>query len=222
MKELILVPTAAEAERLTPKLDLTSHRDPSVANRYRVELCGFGPIAAAATTARLIAQTKPQRVVLIGLAGTYCEPRLPVGSATAFDEVVCHGVGVGSGDQHRSAAEIGWHQIDATADQTAIGQRLRLDQIASRSVPHDSGDRVLLTCCAASADANEAADRARRHPDAVAEDMEGFAVALSCAQDQVPCVIIRGICNQAGDRDHDRWKIDEAITSAAILTRALL
>ncbi len=54
-------------------------------------------------------------------------------------------------------------------------------------------------------------------PKAVAEDMEGYAVALACRLHDVPLTIIRGISNQAGDRNHDGWQVAEALQSAAEL-----
>ena len=47
--------------------------------------------------------------------------------------------------------------------------------------------------------------------------MEGFAVAVACRLAGVPLKIIRGISNHAGDRQHSRWKITEALLSAAAL-----
>jgi len=80
-----------------------------------------------------------------------------------------------------------------------------------------AGNRVLVSCCAASANAAEAESRRRANPEAVAEDMEGFAVALSCRLAGVPLTIIRGISNVAGDREHANWQIEPALRAAAEL-----
>ena len=77
--------------------------------------------------------------------------------------------------------------------------------------------RVLLTTAAASADQTEAAEKLRRVPEAIAEDMEGFAVAVACRIASVPLTIIRGISNRVGDRDHERWQIKPALDAAAKL-----
>ncbi|NBP81545.1 futalosine hydrolase, partial [bacterium] len=57
MKTLVLIPTDLErrqlAERLADVLDASDG----------VELCGFGPVAAAARTAGLLATLQPRRVV---------------------------------------------------------------------------------------------------------------------------------------------------------------
>ncbi|NDH95322.1 MAG: futalosine hydrolase, partial [Planctomycetia bacterium] len=76
--------------------------------------------------------------------------------------------------------------------------------------------------CAASATAEDAATRLEEFPTAVAEDMEGFAVALACRLAGVPCQIIRGISNRAGDRDKARWQIEPALRAAAVQAKAVL
>lgn len=65
-------------------------------NHAAVELCGFGIVAAAARTAQLLAALRPERVILVGIAGGL-DDRLAIGEATLFDSVACHGIGVGSG-----------------------------------------------------------------------------------------------------------------------------
>ena len=59
-------------------------------------------------------------------------------------------------------------------------------------------------------------------PDAAAEDMEGFAVALACRLAGVPLSIVRGISNTAGDRDPARWLVPEAVAAAAALAARIL
>ena len=64
----------------------------------------------------------------------------------------------------------------------------------------------------------DVAMRLERYPDAVAEDMEGFGVAVACYFGGVPLQIIRGISNRAGDRDKRNWDIDGALHAAGELT----
>jgi len=74
-----------------------------------VELCGFGIVAAAARTAQLLAAQRPEKVILVGIAGRL-DDRLSIGAATLFDSVACHGIGVGSGAAFIPAATLGWRQ----------------------------------------------------------------------------------------------------------------
>ena len=79
-----------------------------------------------------------------------------------------------------------------------------------------------MTACAASASEADVADRLRLFPAALAEDMEGYGVALACRMASVPLRIVRGISNTAGDRDKRRWRITDALEAAAALAGTIL
>lgn len=196
---LLLVPTALELERLRDQ----GGYDPASA---RVEVCGFGPVAAAARTATLLERHQPQRVLLVGIAGTFDEDRLPVGSATAFGEVALEGVGVGEGARFIAPPALGFPQWPGSIDTTP-------HPIADR-LPLEGPGPLLLSTCAASDSPTHAAERKERFPDALAEDMEGFAVALACALARVPLSIVRGASNVVGDREASAWRIPSALAAA--------
>lgn len=200
---LLLVPTALELERL---LDLGGY-DPA---RARVEVCGFGPVAAAARTATLLERLEPRRVLLVGIAGTFDEDRFPVGSARSFGEVALEGVGVGEGTRFIAPPALGFPQWPGSIDTTPhpIADRLSLE---------DSGPLLLSTCAASDSPAH-AAERKERFPTALAEDMEGFAVALACALARVPLSIVRGASNVVGDREASAWRIPSALAAAHALS----
>ncbi len=183
------------------------------------QVCGFGPIAAAARASGLISRYKPERVLLIGIAGSFDTERAALGTACRFDQVSCFGIGVGTGIHHRSAGEIGWEQFSGGDAQPQIGDMIPLDSTFVEGVP-SAGQ--LLTCCSASATAEEAEQRRQRFPAAVAEDMEGFAVAMACALGRVPLQIVRGMSNRVGDRDPNHWQIDDALAAAAELAIRLM
>ena len=209
--DLVLVPTAMERALLQPHLDVLPGPGP------RVELCGFGVAAAAARTAGLIALHAPRRVILVGIAGRY-EGGPAIGEAAQFSRVACHGIGAGSGAAFVSAGALGWPQWPGDPPDAAgrVGDTIDLGPAPG------AGGGLLLTVTAAAASADDAEDRLRRFPDAVAEDMEGFGVALACRLAGVRCRIVRGISNAAGDRDAARWVVPAAVDSAAAIVAALL
>ena len=90
------------------------------------------------------------------------------------------------------------------------------------AAPAGAPEALLLTTCAASDGPEQAGERLARFPSAVAEDMEGFAVALACALAAVPLTIVRGISNRVGDRRTREWRITEAMRAAGELARVLL
>lgn len=206
---LLLIPTRAERQWAGPLLD-------SLGPGIAVELCGFGPVVAGIRTAQLIAEYRPQRIWLLGIAGAF-NADLDLGTAYEFDQVACYGIGVGCGPQFQSAGEMGWPQwpgASPTHDSTTITDCLTLDTSLQHSSKRPS---QLLTVCSASASAEQAAWHKQKFPQAAAEDMEGFSVAAACALAQVPLRIIRGLSNMAGDRDHRNWQSAAAMRSAVEL-----
>lgn len=202
---LLLIPTAAE------RRNLSHHYDTGKINA-RIELCGFGPVAAAARTAFLIDRLKPRRIVLAGIAGTYDASVLDVGQAAAFNTVALYGVGVGTGPEFQWASEIGFDQWPGESEDEKI--REHIDLVA----PTGPRLRLLLSCCAASSRAVDVEDRLTCSPGTLAEDMEGFGVAMACKMAGVPVAIVRGISNRAGDRNTKEWKIEEALRATWPLT----
>jgi futalosine hydrolase len=181
---LILVPTSYEAELL----DLSD---------VPVAVCGFGLAAAGAGASYAIgehADDAADGVILVGAAGSYDPRAAPLGSALVASAVRVRGVGVGYGAGHRTAAQLGWADADV--------------------MPLDGDGGELLSVASASASLEQAAARSARNPAAVGEEMEGYAVALAAQLHGVPLRIVRGISNVAGDREHDRWQMDEALAAA--------
>ena len=221
-RHLILVPTEMERRILAPILA------PVMARGCRVALCGFGPVAAAARTAQLLAEHAPERVLLVGIAGRL-DDRLAVGAAYEFERVACYGVGAGSGGEFVPAGAMGWQQWPGDADGTSphggdpIGDEI--SGLTSYAVGGDDGGGragLLLTVCAAAASAEDVRLRRQTFPAAAAEDMEGFAVAFACRLRGVPVGIIRGISNSAGDRDTSRWLVAAAVEAAGRLALQVL
>ncbi len=198
---LILVPTDLELKRIRDLGEI-----PEAIGH--TEICGFGPIAAAARTTQLLQRFSPERCLLVGIAGAYDIERHPTGCALSFAAVGIEGVGVGAGASFIGPPKLGFPQWPAhheTGD--AIHEELAL-------VSSVADAALLLTTCAASDGPELAAERRKRFPEAVAEDMEGFGVALACRLQEVPLAIVRGISNEVGDREAANWRIPAALAAA--------
>lgn len=181
---LLLVPTAREADLLYPD-----------APACPLEVIGFGPVEAAVGAMAAIAAHPTEAaggVWLVGAAGAYDPDRHPIGTAIVAGSVRCHGVGVGEGAGHRGAAELGW--------------------TASTSISLDGDGGELLTVTSAAGTPDEAGERRRRYPAAVAEEMEGYAVALAAARSRVALTIVRGVSNVAGVRAG--WELERGLAAA--------
>ena len=204
MPNLILIPTPMEEDFARRQLE--NHLPD-----WTIQTVGFGLVAAAANTSRWIHQYQPERVLLIGIAGSYDELRCPVATAARFDEVICDGIGVGTDQHFRSAGQMGWDQWHASSTGPPIGDRISLQTAPFQDLPSAGG---LVSACAASANIDEAVQRQRRYPTATAEDMEGFGVAVATTLASVPLQVVRGISNLAGNRNLSHWKTEEALTAA--------
>jgi futalosine hydrolase len=221
-RHLILVPTELERRVLDPMLA------PATAQGSRVALCGFGPVAAAARTAQLLAEHAPERVLLVGIAGRL-DDRLAIGAAYQFERVACYGIGAGSGSEFVPAGAIGWHQWSGSADGGSLHGGDPIDDeigglMGCAAGGGDGRGRadLLLTVCAAAATAEDVRLRKHTFPAAMAEEMEGFAVAFACQLRGVPVGIVRGISNTAGDRDTSRWQVKAAVEAAGRLVLQVL
>lgn len=205
---LVLVPTELELRRLEDQGGIA-------ADLGSLNLCGFGPIAAAARTAQLLAALQPERVLLVGIAGSYDTNQHAVGTALEFSRVSVEGIGAGEGESAKGPPALGFPQWPGSEGTTA---HPILDEIALAT----SEGPELLTTCSASDSPEHAALRRKRHPNAAAEDMEGFAVAMACALHGVPLRIVRGISNQVGDREPANWRIPLALGAARELAAKIL
>ena len=210
---LILIPTVGEQQALCARMG-------RLPDDTAVEVCGFGPVAAAARTALLIARHQPDRILLIGIAGALTNSLAP-GSATLIDEVAMYGIGAGTGDTFLTSGELGWQQWNGP--ECEDGELLITDQISLWSDDQaPQHRRQLLTVCAASASRKDVRERLAKFPNALAEDMEGFSVAAAARMADVPLGIVRGISNIAGDRDKAHWRILDALHAAGDMAMELL
>jgi futalosine hydrolase len=206
---LILVPTRFELDHLNA-IGAIEHAGAVV------EVCGFGAVAAAASAARLIAQHRPARVLLIGIAGTYNPHALPIGAAACFGAVTSHGVGKGAETNFLTPTQMGFPQWAGDALNPPIFETLPLH------MPPVATSHTNLLTVTASSDSHHLADTRRQRYRADAEDMEGFGVALAGAMSATPVAIARGISNVVGQRDPRSWKIEPAIEAVRALALDIL
>ncbi|MDG1991414.1 MAG: futalosine hydrolase [Pirellulales bacterium] len=207
---LLLSPTQLELRTLV------SHLSEQELAGVSMEVCGFGPVAAAARTSLFIARHQPKMVLLAGIAGSL-DRRCAVGNAYEFFRVRSYGIGVGDGEQFQSAEQVGWHQLRGESDSNSdvVGGAIsRPNENPSLDCQFGTSGELLSVCAAST---SEAEVRVKKEfcPDAVAEDMEGFAVAAACLMNKVPWVIVRGISNHAGDRSKSNWQTDGALQNTA-------
>lgn len=226
-RPLFVIPTAIERKLFFDawqKLRQESFPQP-------LELCGFGPIAAAASLAPLLHQHRPSAVVLLGIAGGFsCETEPELASekqtplvrsqAIEFSQVAtdCVGAEADAVGVWELPSEMGIPQWEVAAGRgdtmggSETGPVFERLPLATFSQPSPA---LLLTVGIASGCRQTAERRRARFPGVVAEDMEGFGVALACKIAGVPLAIVRGISNSVGQRDKRTWQIDAAIAAVS-------
>ncbi|MEV0394504.1 futalosine hydrolase [Polymorphospora rubra] len=203
----LLVVTAVEAEAAAVRAGL---REPTVT----VTPVGVGPAAAAAGTARLLALAEGAgrpyaAVVCAGIAGGFTD-RVEVGGTVLADRSIAADLGAESPDGFIPLDELGFGETVAQVHPPLLAT-LR------RALPAAAVGAV-LTVGTVTGSAESAKALAVRHPDAVAEAMEGYGVACAAAGAGVPFAELRTVSNPIGPRDRAAWRMREAfdaLTAAA-------
>ncbi|WP_430499677.1 futalosine hydrolase [Micromonospora trifolii] len=209
----LLVVTAVPAEADAVRAGLT---DPTVT----VTPIGVGPAVAGAATARLLALAeaagRPYRaVVSAGVAGGFTG-RAEVGDTVLGTASIAADLGAESPDGFIPVDELGMPPALLGA-----GSRVPADQgllAALRAALPTATAGPVLTVSTVTGTTASTDELRRRHPEAVAEAMEGYGVAVAAAQAGVPFAELRTISNPIGPRDRDAWRLREAL--AALTTAA--
>jgi len=144
-------------------------------------VCGVGPVEAAASTARRLANDPPDGVLHLGIAGArILEPgSLVIGSEAVYCDLSGH------------AADI--ELVDRVAPSTA------LLAVARRALPE-----AHVLPIGTAAQVGGAAEQAE------VEAMEGFAVLRVAQQAGVPAIELRAVSNRYSDARAD-WRIHDAL-----------
>jgi len=206
MTALLLLPTWFEASLLPDPPAFDALREGAVPWRgFRLGLCGMGPVDAAAGASWLLGRDAYASCLLVGLCGAYEERLVPGRSLVELEAFELDGFGVWDG-QGTSPPE-----VIAFPDDVRGVLPLESREVASETLVGGGLEVVTaLTVSASSANEEAASLRKRHHPEVAVEEMEGFGVARACRLHGVPFACVRAVSNYAGDRDHGRWKVDEA------------
>jgi futalosine hydrolase len=174
---------------------------------------GFGPVAAAVSTARRLAREPFGAVLSAGIAGALdgrCALRQPVLGTRA----VAADLGAESPDGFVPADRLGFGVGAAEAAPSLLA--------AARGALPDAAAGDILTVSTATGTAITAERLAAAHPHAVAEAMEGFGVASAAAAYGLPFLEIRAVSNLVGTRDRSGWDVAGALGALGPTVAAVL
>jgi futalosine hydrolase len=146
-------------------------------------VCGVGPVDAAASTARLLAERGPRLVLHVGLAGArgIAPPTLVLGSESVYSDVI------DPGSQFPRV-----ERVEPDADLLERSRRLLPE---AQVLPIATAGRVTGgTGCAV-------------------EAMEGFGVLRAAALAGVPALELRAVSNDVDEPDRAAWRFDAALAA---------
>ncbi|CCO08363.1 futalosine hydrolase [Desulforamulus hydrothermalis] len=196
----ILVITAVAAEREALLGGLGSDA------RFVVTAAGVGPVQAALSTARALAEAPYDLVISAGIGGGFAG-RAAVGSLVVADEIVAADLGAETPAGFCSIEELGFGTNRIPVAANLLHQVVR--GLLAAGLPVQTGP--VLTVSTVTGTAARAAELAARVPGAAAEAMEGYGVALAARERGLPVLEIRTVSNLVGPRDRGAWRINEAL-----------
>jgi futalosine hydrolase len=191
--------------------------------------CGVGKANAAATTALLLENLRPEAVICFGCAGAYLTSELQIGDLVLATEEIYGDEGVAAPEGFLDMQALGFplaehggerwfNRFPADPELLAHGHRLIARSL--RAQQHVAcGPLVTVSTCSGTA---AAGNLLAARTEGVGENMEGAAVAQLCARFNVPFLEVRGISNLVEDRDLSRWDLPAAAAAAQQAVRAVL
>jgi futalosine hydrolase len=224
----VLVVTAVEAERAAvlagaaPGLaadGLAADGLAAAADGQRTVVLagGVGSAAAAAAAAQAIeraaAAGHPYDAVLSAGIGGGFAGQVEVGGLVIGSYAIAADLGAASPDGFTSIDELGFGTATLVCDPalvSSLGAAIR----AAATGP-------VLTVNTVTGTSAGTAELRHRHPDAVAEAMEGYGVACAAALAGVPFAELRAVSNVVGPRDRAAWRIPAALAALSAAFAAL-
>jgi futalosine hydrolase len=186
----------------------------------RVVTCagGVGKVNAAAATAVMIDRYQPQLVINTGCAGAYIGSGLAIGNLVVASEEVLADDGVTMTDGWKdlrfmklpSVKHGGLNSYNVlTLSRHASEKAMQLADFYGVYLMR--GRCATVSTCSGTAQRGE---EVVQRWNAIAESMEGAAVAQVCLRCGVDCLEIRGISNIVEERDLKKWDIAKAVEAA--------
>ena len=183
--------------------------------KARILVTGISPVNAALSLGLFLGRHPDTTGALnLGVAGSFDLEALPLRSVAlpateTWPEVGLHhgaevdprGIGIALAEQQGRRV---WNDLDLAPSAAASAMGLALDPTWPR-VPS-------LTVAGASATPERAAELFARHA-ALLENMEGFALALTCLRCGLPFLELRTVSNRVGSRPPRDWDLDGALAA---------
>jgi len=162
-----------------------------------VLVTGVGPVTAAITLTRRLAEQPADRIVICGVGGAYPGSGLAVGTVACATTDTYGDLGADSPEGFLDLATLGF------ADTTTFDLDL-----------FPAGHRVPFVTCSTCTGTDERANALAQRTGGSVESMEGAALVQVAQSFGVPVGELRGISNPVGNRDREGGRLEEAATAA--------
>lgn len=199
----VLIVTAVEAERDA----ILAATGPGA----RVVTVGVGPAAAAAGTARALAEHPAELVLCAGIGGGFAP--LSIGDIAVAATIAHADLGADSAEGFLPLSALGFG-----VDRYDVSPKLAVE-LADRTGGHLGTVLTVSTVTGTTAGADALT---HRYPDARAEGMEGAGVAAAALAYGVAFGELRAVSNAVGPRDRAAWRIPEALQALGSAVAAVL
>ena len=169
---------------------------------------GVGLLPSAYAIMQLIATSKPDLIIQVGIAGSF-NPSLELGIAVTVRKEILADMGVYETDGYRDVFELGLVEKNMPPFEQGSIVNHHDNLMEAASLPHVSAVSVNEI----STSLEKIKLFAEKYKAAI-ESMEGASLHYVCTMQQIPFIQIRGISNLVGERDKTKWKIPEALFAA--------
>src|SRR5512133_808311 len=161
---------------------------------WRVALTGVGALAAAATTARLLVEVRPARVLFVGTCGAY-DARLAIGDHLSASEALAVSLDELEGRAYRPEIERTRWAAGWPLPARFPGHAVAVPPAITRT---QEGASRLATVAAA-------------------EHLELTGVFAACAEAGVPAAAALAVANRVGPDANAEWRADHARVSRDLI-----
>jgi futalosine hydrolase len=176
-------------------------------DRIDVQLAGVGPVSAAVQTMKRLSQQPYDLVISMGIAGGFVG-KAETGSLVIAKTILSADLGAESPKGFISLDELGFGSSTRVPLDAELVSAV-LSAAVEAHLPVCSG--TVLTLSTVTGTKETALRLLESEPDAVAEAMEGYGVAIAAQEFGVPVLEVRAVSNPIGPRDRSAWRIKEAL-----------
>lgn len=186
-------------------------------NKWRIGIAsvGVGIPSSCLNIGRILGRFPSPRAIMVGSCGALPESGLELGDLVIGECEIISELGLvrekGIGDSS-PLGHLGLQQ------ELPMSHGLAMELFSAASIIGRTRKGRLLTVLGASCDGTVAKERALRFK-ALAENMEGYCLALAGKSMGIEVGELRGVSNEAGDRNQEGWHLEEA---QALAQRAVL